>query len=210
LVGSPVTLDSPAPFIRFLTSRGVAFDVCPPHRPDRNGFVERYHRTLESECLRVQRPATLERAREVAVAFGRHYNEERPNQALSCGNRPPRVAFPALPALPPLPARVDPDRWLDAVDGRHYVRKVRRDGSVRVAEASYYVKQALVGQHVVLRVDAATRTLTVTHGGQVLKRLPIKGLRGELLAIADYLALMRQEARADWRAWRRRQRPEAA
>ncbi len=90
------------------------------------------------------------------------------------------------------------------------MRKVRRDGSVRVAEASYYVKQALAGQHVVLQVDAATRTLAVTHGGQVLKRLPIKGLRGAPLAFADYLALMREEARADWRAWRRCPRTEAA
>ena len=40
-----------------------------------------------------------------------------PNQARSCGNRPPRVAFPALPPRPAVPAEVDPDGWLRLVDG---------------------------------------------------------------------------------------------
>ena len=48
------------------------------------------------------------------------------------GNRPPRVAFPTLPELPTVPDLVDPDRWLQVRDGLHLVRKVRRDGSVRV------------------------------------------------------------------------------
>jgi hypothetical protein len=37
--------------------------------------------------------------REVTDAFLLHYNTERPNQAISCGNRPPRVAYPELPTL---------------------------------------------------------------------------------------------------------------
>ena len=39
---------------------------------------------------------------------GAAHNEERPNQALSCGKRPPRAAFPDLPARPSVPAEVDP------------------------------------------------------------------------------------------------------
>jgi hypothetical protein len=99
--------------------------------------------------------------------------------------------------------RVDPDRWLRAVHGRRFVRKVRRDGSVLVAEASYYVKQALAGQHVVVQVDADARMLVVSHRHDVVKWMPIKGLRGESLAFADFLAQMRREARSDWRAWLR-------
>jgi transposase InsO family protein len=73
-VGAPGTGDFPSPLVRFLTCLGVAVRVNPPHRPDRNGFIERCHGTYEHECLRVHRPATLERAREVTAAFRRHYN----------------------------------------------------------------------------------------------------------------------------------------
>src|SRR5215472_1963480 len=80
-------------------------------------IVERYHRTYQAECLAVQRPRTLEQVREVTEQFARHYNDERPHQGLSCGNRPPRVAFPTLPDLPAVPDVVNPDRWLQASFG---------------------------------------------------------------------------------------------
>ena len=204
-VGSPSGRDFPAPFLRFLACLGIEVTVCPPRRPDKNCYVERYHGTLQRECLAIQRPATLEEARAATATFLAHYNHERPNQARSCGNRPPRVAFPSLPTLPALPERVDPDRWLRVVHGRRFVRKVRRDGSIRVAESTYYVKQALAGQHVVVQVDADARMLLVSHRHQVVKRAPIKGLRGDTVAFADFLAQMRQEARSDWRAWVQRQ-----
>jgi hypothetical protein len=38
-VGSPHGRDFPSPLIRFLTCVGVEVTVCPPQRPDRNGFV---------------------------------------------------------------------------------------------------------------------------------------------------------------------------
>jgi hypothetical protein len=202
-VGSARGRDFPTPFLRFLACLGGEVEGCPLHRPDKNCYVERYHGTLQRECLARQRPATLDEARAATAAFHDYYNHERPNQALSCGNRPPRVAFPSLPTLPALPMRVDPDRWLRAVRGRRFVRKVRRDGSVLVAEASYYVKQALAGQPVVVQVDADARMLVVSHRHDVVKWMPIKGLRGESLAFADFLAQMRREARSDWRAWLR-------
>jgi Integrase core domain len=202
-VGSPSGRDFPAPFLRFLACLGIEVEVCPPRRPDQNCYVERYHGSLQRECLARQRPATLDEARAATAAFRDHYNHERPNQARSCGNRPPRVAFPSLPTLPALPARVDPDRWLRTVHGRRFPRKVRRDGSVLVAEATYYVKQALAGQRVVVQVDADAKTLVVSHRHEVIRRVPIKGLCGERLAFADFVERIRREARSDWRAWLR-------
>ena len=117
-VGAPGTGDFPSPLIRFLTCLGVVVHINPPHRPDLNGCVERYHGTDDRECLKVHRPTTLEQARAVTAAFRTHYTTERPNQARSCGNRPPRVAFPELPPTPPLPMLVDPDAWLELIDGR--------------------------------------------------------------------------------------------
>jgi hypothetical protein len=40
-VGSWSSRDFPAPFVRFWACLGVEVIVCPPHRPDKNAFVER-------------------------------------------------------------------------------------------------------------------------------------------------------------------------
>jgi transposase InsO family protein len=82
---------------RLLLCVGVEPNVCPPHRPDKNAYVERFHRTLGEECLRVQLPQTLEQVQEATESFLHHYNAERPNQARSCGNQPPQVAYPTFP-----------------------------------------------------------------------------------------------------------------
>jgi len=122
LVGSPSGRDFPSALLRFLLCLGIQPIVCPPHRPDLNAFIERYHRSYNQECLQVQRPQTLQAAHEVTAAFVVHSNSERPNQALSCRNQPPRVAFPSLPSLPPVPSLVDSDAWLRHVHGQHFTR----------------------------------------------------------------------------------------
>lgn len=131
-VGNNIQRDCPSPFLRFWLCLGVQVTICPPRRPDLNGFVERYHRTYDQECLQVERPADCESVQTVTAAFRQHYNFERPHQGVSCDNQPPRVACPVLPARPSVPALVDPDRWIDALDGQHFVRKVQRDTSVRI------------------------------------------------------------------------------
>src|SRR5207249_3168889 len=66
---------------------------------------------------------------------------------LSCGNRPPRTAFPTLPTLPALPSTVDPASWLKGLDGLHLERQqliatalvsidLKRDSRVRQAGGS--------------------------------------------------------------------------
>jgi hypothetical protein len=138
-VGSWRGQDFPTPFVRFLLCLDIKPDICPPQRPDKNPFIERYHGNYKRECLAVHQPKTLEEAREVTQAYKQHYNWERPSQALSCGNQPPRVAFPTLPARPPLPKQIDPDSWLKAVDRRRYTRRINSQGSIRVDGQSYYV-----------------------------------------------------------------------
>jgi hypothetical protein len=133
----------------------------------------------------------------VTEAFRQHYNYERPNQALSCGNRTPCVAFPDVAPLPRLPLSVDPDRWLKVLDGQRYVRKVRSKGSVQVDGVTYYVDQGWAGKHVSLRIDAVERVFVVEYREQVLKTLPIKGLKGEALLWEEYLECMTLEARTN-------------
>jgi len=175
-VGAAQQRDFPAPFVRFWLCLGVMVTICPPRRPDLNAFVERCHRSFEYECLRVYQPADLETATAVTLAYQRFYNEDRPDQGLSCGNLPPRVAFSTVPPLPPVPAVVDADRWLDAYDGHVFARKVLRGGLVLVGDIAYYVKVALVKQHVALRVDAKTGVFVVEADGHDVQRIPIKGV----------------------------------
>jgi len=178
---------------------GIQVKVCPAHRPDLNAFVERYHRTLKYECLLIHRPQTQEQVREVNEAFVAHYNQERPNQARSCGNQPPRVAFAELPSLPRVPDVVDPDRWLRAVDGQHFVRKVRLNGTVLIDDVSYYVKQTLAGQYVDVCIDATQQELVIWHRKQPFKRVPIKGLQKTALSFEHFVQLMSQQALSEQR-----------
>ena len=194
-VGSVQARDFPAPFVRFWLCLGVGVTVCPPHHPQTNGFVERYHRSYTEECLRVERPHTVEEVRTVTAAYRAHYNFERPNQALSCGNRPPRVAFPVLPARPSIPLLVDPDAWLETIDGRGYVRRVQENGCVVVGDAVYYVGRDRGGQEVAFLVDARAREFIVVQGGQELKRLVIKGLHRRIVSFDAFVELLATQAR---------------
>src|SRR5216683_4629550 len=68
-VSSPSGSDFPSALVRFCHCLGVAVLLCDPHHPQQNGFVERYHRTYQEECLAVERPGTLAEVREVTAAF---------------------------------------------------------------------------------------------------------------------------------------------
>src|SRR5260221_820264 len=195
-VSSPQGSDYPSALVRFCHCLDVAVHVCDPHQPQQNGFVERYHRSYQEECLSVQRPTSLEQVQAVTAQFQQHYNLERPHQGRSCGNRPPRTAFPLLPELPPVPDVVNPDRWLQVSDGLHLVRTVRRNGCVSVDLKNYYVGQALAGQRVALHLSAKTRSWLVISGTKLLKSLPLKGLSGAALPFEQFVQLMMQQARA--------------
>jgi transposase InsO family protein len=195
-VGGVSGRDFPSPLRRLLLCLGIIPHICPPHRPDKNAYVERYHRTYAQECLYVSRPGTLQEVGEVTEAFLQHYNHERPHQGRACGNVPPRVAFPTLPTLPPLPARVDPDAWLSALDQKMYLRHVGRDGCVDVDLSTYYLGPPLAGCTVLLQVEAQSRQFAVWHQDHIVKRLPIKGLAGPEMALEEYLQFIQQEALA--------------
>jgi Integrase core domain len=151
--------------VRFLLCLGVEPNVIPPHRPDLNAYVERFHRTLSQECLRVQLPRTGEQVWETTETFLLHYNSERPNQARSCGNQPPRVACPVFPTLPALPQMVDPDRWLERMNEAAFARTIQSGGGITINHEDYYVSRALAGQRIMCVVNAAEKQFDLWQPG---------------------------------------------
>ena len=194
----------PAPFVRFLACVGIKADICPPRRPDKNGYVERYNRTYEYEGIRIYQPETYEQTLAMNLDLRFHYNFQRPNQARSCGNQPPRLAFDHLPQLPALPVLVDPDRWLKTIDGHLFKRPVNYAGSVKVDKYPYYIGRAQRGCYVVLKVDAAQQQFEVELAGQLIKTIPIKGLQKQMMPFERYLDFICQQAVSTWRLYLRK------
>jgi len=205
-VGSWSGRDFPSALVRFILCLGIKVNICPPHRPDLNGFVERFHRSLKEECLWIRQPKTLADAQEALTTYQDHYNRERPNQAITCGNLPPATAFPELPTLPSVPKMIDPDAWLRLIHQRRYARRLNSNGTFQLGKQRYYVKRQLAGQLINVKVDGRQRLLYIEHQEAVIKELPIKGLFNGQMSYVEFVEVMRAEAESEWqrRKWQRR------
>ncbi len=191
--------DFPSPMLRFLQCLGIEPRVCPPRRPDKNPFVERYHRNFKYECQLVEQPVDLSTTLEINKRYVHFYNYERPNQAITCGNQPPLVKFPAQPILPPIPQTIDPDRWLMTLTGKTFKRKLDSKGCFQLGNQVYYVQKSRHGQTVLVWVDGNKRILNVFVNKQLFKRMPIKGLVNHSMNFQSYLDLICKEAISMWR-----------
>ncbi len=189
-IGSWTAQEFPSPLMKFLMCLAIDIIIVPPRKPCKNPYVERFHRTLQEEFIYKHQPATLEQVLDLLEAFVQHYNGQRPNQAISCGNQPPLDAFPNLPPLPSLPDIVDPDAWVDAIHRKVYTRKVNRNGSIKLGNESYYVSRRLAGRKVTLTVNAPTQQLLVHQGRCQVNVRDIKGLHHGLVSLSDFVRMM--------------------
>lgn len=205
-IGSWSAGEFPSAFMRLLMCLNIERQICPPHRPDKNPFVERFNRNYKYECLLQDFPETVPQAQAFTLVYQNHYNWERPSQAITCDNQPPRVAFPDSPLLPPLPEQVDPDHWLQKIHGQFYKRRIQTNGSLQVGKHYYYIRKALKGQQVLLQIDATVQQFQVLLDGKPIKRVDIKGLYHGLTDLESYVELIRQEAESEWQQYLHRQR----
>lgn len=205
-VGSSSARDFPSAMIRFLLSLEVTPIVCPPHRPQKNAYVERYNGTYKRECLAQHQPTSLGQTIEVTEAFKYTYNYKRPNQAVTCQNQPPREAFPYAQTARTLPAQVNPDAWLSYASRRVYKRQVNSSGSIQIGRNRYYVGQAYHKRPVLIRVLPQEKHLAFFDDTQLIKKQPIKRLQGSVMLLEDYVDLMCEEALAEARTLTVRQR----
>ena len=206
-VGSWQGKDFPSALLRFLICLGIEPVVCPPQRPDKNPFVERYNHNLKYECLLLEMPQDLQTTIEVNQEYVQHYNHERPSQALTCDNQPPRVAHPDEMQLPSLPEQVNPDAWLRKIHSKRYKRRIDYSGRVQIGKQKYYVQKKLKGRYVVLWVDAKNEEFAVELNKKFIKRIPIKGLYRQKMPYSEFLEMARKEAVSDWRRWKRSRTP---
>jgi len=116
---------------------GIAPHFIRPASPQENGRHERMHRTLKAQT---SRPPAATAAEQQARfdAFRRHYNEERPHEAL--GQRPPGACY--VPSPRHLPDRIA-DPWYDA---DHQIRRVRSSGEIMWHGERVFVSEALIGE----------------------------------------------------------------
>lgn len=69
-------------FKEFLRVAGMTHVRISPHYPQSNGKIERWHKTLKGDAIRVTPPQSLEEARRIVARFVEHYNGVRLHSAI--------------------------------------------------------------------------------------------------------------------------------
>lgn len=108
-----------------------------PGHPEQNGRHERFHSTLKAETASPPR-ASIRAQQSAFDTFCRHYNEERPHEALDM--RVPADVYAASRRL--MPAVLPEHEYDSEVE----VRRVRPDGTMKWGGAYVFIGQALSGE----------------------------------------------------------------
>jgi putative transposase len=69
-------------FKEFIRIAGMTHVKTSPYYPQSNGKIERWHKTIKGECIRVLVPLSLEDARRIVTDYVAHYNHARLHSAI--------------------------------------------------------------------------------------------------------------------------------
>jgi len=69
-------------FKEFIRIAGMTHVKTSPYYPQSNGKIERWHKTLKGDCIRINVPLSLDDARRVVADYTVHYNEVRLHSAI--------------------------------------------------------------------------------------------------------------------------------
>jgi hypothetical protein len=69
-------------FKEFIRITGMTHVKTSPYYPQSNGKIERWHKTLKGECIRVQTPLSLDDAQRIVLDYVEHYNNVRLHSAI--------------------------------------------------------------------------------------------------------------------------------
>jgi transposase InsO family protein len=70
-------------FKNYIRLTGMTHVRTSPYYPQSNGKIERWHKTLKADAIRVKTPSTREEAERVVAGFVEHYNTRRLHSAIS-------------------------------------------------------------------------------------------------------------------------------
>jgi len=82
-----------------------------------------------------------------------------------------------------------------------FARTIRANGKLTINREDYYVSRSLAGQRVTCWVNAAQKQVDIWQPAGCIKSIPIKGLHGQLMPFEEYVALMKREARSEYRQY---------
>jgi putative transposase len=69
-------------FKEFIRIASMTHVKTSPYYPQSNGKIERWHKTLKGDCIRVKVPLSLDEARRIVSDYVRHYNNTRLHSAI--------------------------------------------------------------------------------------------------------------------------------
>jgi transposase InsO family protein len=69
-------------FKEFIRITGMTHVKTSPYYPQSNGKIERWHKTVKGDCIRVQVPLSLDDARRIVTDYVDHYNNVRLHSAI--------------------------------------------------------------------------------------------------------------------------------
>lgn len=110
-----------------------------PYYPQSNGKLERYHRSLKSECIRPKTPLCLEDAQRTTATYVHTYNEQRLHSAL--GYITPRDMLEGRAQA----IQQERDRKLEAARERRAEARQRARSSASYTENTWTEDRALLG-----------------------------------------------------------------
>jgi len=113
---------------------GIYPELIEPGEPQQNGVHERMHRTLKQEAT-VPPGSSLRAQQRKFDRFREEFNEERPHEALGM-KRPAQIYRPSSRSMP---RRMEPYDY----PSHYLVRRVSRDGTIRVLRNQVFVSNTL-------------------------------------------------------------------
>jgi hypothetical protein len=163
---------APTPFPTSLelwwTGLGIAHRLIPRHTPERNGSVERSHRTLDERTLDQQQFDDAAHLQRQVDADWHELNTECPSRARGCDGQPPVVAHPEL-LIPRRPYRPEwehemfdlgrVDRYLGTFS---WTRTMSQSGQVNLGGQVYGLGKTWAGQTVSVRFELEGRRFVFT------------------------------------------------
>ena len=78
---------------------------------------------------------------------------------------------------------------------------MQSDASLTINHERYYVPRELAGHQVTCFINAPEKQFDIWQAGSRITSLPIKGLSGRTVPFEEYIELMKQEARSEYRQY---------